>query len=790
MPILDPLVLPPDLTLLPVADLPEPVRATLEFDEGDWALTRPRTRGGAKIVDPGSAELLREFRTPTTIADAVIRFSRRNGHAPEDTLDAAYPVLARLVASRLLVPPGSDEARRIEPWFAPGEAIGGFEVVRCVQVLEDTELYQARRDGRVAAVKTVRPGAAHARAQLGREAAVLRGLAGLPVPAVVDEGEVEGRPWLALEWIHGTGILSAAAELRDGRAPDRRQRLLELVLATLDAYAALHDRGALHGDVHPGNLLVDADGAVHLLDFGLAHAPWLPPAQAATIRGAVPQFFEPEYARASIERHRPPPVSEAGEQHALGALAYMLLTGRGYADFSTSNDELLRQIAEDPPLPFSRRGAVSWPGVEAALARALAKRPEERFPSVAAFAAALRAAAGERVAETAPAVHGPSPLDEAAREVLARLGRGGAPLRDGLETGPAASVKYGAAGIAYALLRVACARDDAALLATADLWAHRALRDAARPDAFVNPAVDVTEETVGRVTPFHTVAGVHLVRAVVSHALGDRPGADAALAEFVAASRQPCAGLDVTLGRGGTVLGCTLLAEHLGLARAETSALHALGDETLAGVWAQTHAFGPVGSGDGIDYLGAAHGWAGLLYVALRWARATGSAPPEGVRARLDELASTAEPAGRGARWRWTVTPQPGDPERNYMPGWCNGSAGYVPLWTLAHETFGDARYLEMAVLAGWNAWEEPKGLGSLCCGLAGRAYGLLNLYRHTGDDTWLGRAADLGRHAALNGGETAFPDSLYKGRVSLPVLAADLERADEAFMPFFEGPG
>ena len=87
-------------------------------------------------------------------------------------------------------------------------------------------------------------------------------------------------------------------------------------------------------------------------------------------------------------RAAPPDLSAAGEQHAVAALLYVLLTGTHYRDFSLEKQAMFRQIAEEPPLPFTARGLPAWPEVEAVLSRALAKEPGERFPSLAALAAA------------------------------------------------------------------------------------------------------------------------------------------------------------------------------------------------------------------------------------------------------------------------------------------------------------------------------------------------------------------------------------------------------------------
>jgi hypothetical protein len=84
-----------------------------------------------------------------------------------------------------------------------------------------------------------------------------------------------------------------------------------------------------------------------------------------------------------------------------------------------------------------------------------------------------------------------------------------------------------------------------------------------------------------------------------------------------------------------------------------------------------------------------------------------------------------------------------------YLPGWCNGSAGFVHLWTLAHQMLGKAAHGTLAEKAGFDAWESEGKIGNLCCGFAGQAYALLNLYKHTGDKEWLHRAQAQAQRAA-----------------------------------------
>ena len=131
----------------------------------------------------------------------------------------------------------------------------------------------------------------------------------------------------------------------------------------------------------------------------------------------------------------------------------------------------------------------------------------------------------------------------------------------------------------------------------------------------------------------------------------------------------------------------------------------------------------------------------------------------------------------------------------SYMPGWCNGTAGHIFLWTLAHSVFHDDIYLHLAEKAAWHTWESNNSIGNLCCGFAGQAYGLLNLYKHSGESIWLDRARVLACRAAAWDTDTYVamklaPESLYKGEMGVALLAAEISAPETACMPFFEREG
>jgi len=304
------LVLPEDVLLIPVADLDAGLRDELGDPDG-YALTRPRGRATSSLVGPEVAELLNEFRSPTTVVAAVLRYSSRHGLDPRVTLDEAYPALSQCLGEGFLVPPDRSAASEIVASVAVGEAVAGATVLECIRVLDDTEVYRAvLPDGTPAAIKLARESgaavSAQVRASFAREAQVLRMLGDGPAPRLLDDGSMAERPHLLLEWCDGlpaTGVgrVDAAAVL----------------LAVLDAYTKLHGRDVLHGDVHPGNVLVDSAGRVRLVDFGLATAAGL---GGRVRRGGLQHYFEPELAAATLARRRPPDVSVAGEVFSLGAL--------------------------------------------------------------------------------------------------------------------------------------------------------------------------------------------------------------------------------------------------------------------------------------------------------------------------------------------------------------------------------------------------------------------------------------------------------------------------------------
>jgi serine/threonine-protein kinase len=314
----------------------------------------------------------------------------------------------------------------------------------------------------------------------------------------------------------------------------------------------------------------------------------------------------------------------------------------------------------------------------------------------------------------------------------------------------------------------------------------RAALEISTDAAFWNAERGIVPEVIGQSSLFHHACGVHCVQALVAHARGDDLAQRHAIAAYAAASER-CDQLDVAFGRSGLLIGCAML---LDTARPylESEPLLALGQRLLERIWSRLDEQPPLMNSVSMTTLGAAHGWSGYLFATMRWCEASGTPVPSGLIERLQQLAELGQPAGRSMSWPRKVPDVASNPILS--ASWCNGAAGYVHLWTMAYRMFGpDARFERLARRAAWHAYEaSPDAPGDLCCGLAGRAYALLSLYRFTGELAWLERAQLLSTRAA---GSHGIPpnrlNSLFHGDIGIAMLAADLASPEFACMPFLE---
>jgi serine/threonine-protein kinase len=222
-----------------------------------------------------------------------------------------------------------------------------------------------------------------AAARFHREATATAGLRHPNIAAVCASGQHERQPYIVFEWIDGrplNEILDA-----DGRLPlDRALRLIEPVARALD-YA--HEHGILHRDIKPANILITPDDTPVIIDFGLA---WLAGGTALTVTGMMfgtPRYMAPEQFQGAT-------IDGRADLYSLAVTFYEMLAGRPPFDDDSFHALYHKHMFVAPPA-ITTFSPYLPDSLAAVLERALAKQPDERYPTGAALYSALWAAASQ-----------------------------------------------------------------------------------------------------------------------------------------------------------------------------------------------------------------------------------------------------------------------------------------------------------------------------------------------------------------------------------------------------------
>jgi len=219
-----------------------------------------------------------------------------------------------------------------------------------------------------------------------REAKALASIRNQYVVQVHAFGMHEGSYFFAMEYVRGRTLRQIITEHRDHGDTIPPVRTLTILLRIAEGIDAVHATGLVHRDVKPSNVVIEEDtGRPVLVDFGLA-VPSTDPAAALAI--GTPQYMAPEQGLPGAS------VTARTDVYSLGIAAFEMLSGQ--LPFQSKDQaQLMRQHArkQPPALSSIRRELLPFDKV---VARALAKDPEERFPTCTAFAEVL-ASAGERL---------------------------------------------------------------------------------------------------------------------------------------------------------------------------------------------------------------------------------------------------------------------------------------------------------------------------------------------------------------------------------------------------------
>jgi serine/threonine-protein kinase len=272
--------------------------------------------------------------------------------------------------------------------LAEGEVIAGYTILRSLGAGGMGEVYLAQhpRLPRHDALKVLSASVcseSEYRQRFNREADIAATLWHPHIVEVHDRGDVEGQLWISMDYVEGTDACRLLAErYPDGMPPDEVARIVTAVADALD-YA--HQKGLLHRDVKPANILManhESGGErIMLADFGIAR--WI--GEPSVLTGTNMTVGTVSYS--APEQLKGEEIDGRADQYALAATAFHLLTGTPPFHHSNPAVVISKHLTADPPKIGSRRPELSSLGP--VFDKALAKLPRERYDRCIDFARAL-----------------------------------------------------------------------------------------------------------------------------------------------------------------------------------------------------------------------------------------------------------------------------------------------------------------------------------------------------------------------------------------------------------------
>ncbi|MEZ4469201.1 MAG: serine/threonine-protein kinase [bacterium] len=348
---------------------------------------------GGRIVAGHPTETLGSV--GSTLRDAPVD-AIPTGDARASAEEARASAEEALAATAVVLP----AVRPTRALLEPGDEVEGYRIEREIGRGGMGRVYAAEHavTGQQVALKMLLPqllGDARLKARFVNEAKVLARLEHPNLVQLLGFIDTPRAAFIVMPFVAGSTLDRVIQ--RHGQLPiDRAVHLFSQMCEGLDH---MHRHAVMHRDLKPSNVLIQADDRVRITDFGIARAVG---SQKLTMEGMVvgtAEYLAPEQASGTDRDN------VASDQYAVAILLYEMLTGRVPFRHPSAARVLVKQVSSAPPPPRTIRPEIPA-GVEAALLRALAKAPADRFSDVLAFRDAVVAALDGGVVE-APA---PAPL--------------------------------------------------------------------------------------------------------------------------------------------------------------------------------------------------------------------------------------------------------------------------------------------------------------------------------------------------------------------------------------------
>jgi serine/threonine-protein kinase len=305
--------------------------------------------------------------------DMIVVFSARdlrNGH--EVTLRVEAEVLGEVPPPQPQTATGIGDSRPLPPLNIPG-----YRIIEAMRDGAMGRVYRARQTSvdRPVAIKVLHQKFANKpeyAERLRREARMTARLSHGHIVQVIDAGEVNGHHFLVTEFVEGETV----QDRLDRHDVFDESEAITIVLAVAEALAHIQERGLVHRDVKPANVIVNANGGVKLIDLGLARPIDDPDWAVAEAGMAVgtPEYISPEQVRGQVD------LDIRSDIYSLGASLYHMITGvvpyPGNTTAEVMRKHVDRDVALVPPEEINPRVSQALGAVVATM---LAKNREDRY---------------------------------------------------------------------------------------------------------------------------------------------------------------------------------------------------------------------------------------------------------------------------------------------------------------------------------------------------------------------------------------------------------------------------